>query len=65
MPTAKLTYANQVEEGDLPPGDSPFWSEACAWQTRGIRRQFQSRSRYRPGYNVTDVVVTANGGTRL
>jgi hypothetical protein len=65
MPTAKLTYANQIEEGDLLPGDSPFWSEACGWQTRGIRRQFQGRSRYRPGYNVTDVVVTANGGTRL
>jgi hypothetical protein len=65
MPPAKLTYANQVEEGDLPPDDSPFWSEACAWQTRGIRRQFQSRGRYRPGYNVTDVVVAANGGTRL
>ena len=65
MPTAKLTYANQVEEGDLPPDDSPSWSEACAWQTRGIRRQFQCRSRYRLGYNVTDVVVTANGGTTL
>ena len=49
MPTAKLTYANQVEEGDLPPGDSPFWLEARAWQTRGIRDNFRVGAGTGPG----------------